>query len=78
MDCTILSRHLRFLVKNRLIEERRLDKKRGYAITERGKMVLKTLNYSKYLEKSHAKLPVIDEAREILRELKKSKLKEEH
>ena len=69
MDCTILTKHLDFLIRNRLVEERGSDKATLYAITEKGVRVLKALNFPKYLEKITNKITVIDETLQILREL---------
>jgi predicted transcriptional regulator len=62
MDCTALDRHLAFLIKNGLVEERFSDKKTQYAITERGMTVFKTLNFQKYLEKVTKSLRAIEDA----------------
>jgi len=62
MDCIILKQHLEFMIKNGLVEERILDKKTLYAITERGIVIFKTLQFEKYLEKVANTIRVIDEA----------------
>jgi predicted transcriptional regulator len=62
MDCTVLERHLDFLIKNGLVEERFPNKKTLYAVTERGMAVFKALNFQKYLEKVTASLRAIDDA----------------
>ncbi len=62
MDCTVLGRHLDFLIKNGLVEERLSNKKTLYAVTERGTAVFKALNFQKYLEKVTASLRAIDDA----------------
>jgi predicted transcriptional regulator len=62
MDCTALDRHLTFLIKNGLVEERSLGKKTLYAMTERGMAVFKTLNFQKYLEKVTKSLRAIEDA----------------
>ncbi len=66
IDCTVLERHLNFLIENSLIEERPTEKKTLYAITERGVAVLKALNFQKYLGKIKSKLRAIDEAMEVI------------
>jgi len=66
MECTVLKRHLDFLVSNGLVEERRLRGRRFvYAVNERGFSVFKTLRALNYLEKLKASLPIIEEAEEI-------------
>jgi predicted transcriptional regulator len=62
IDCTVLARHLDFLIKNGLVEQRQSNRKTLYAITERGMAVFKTLNFQKYLEKVTASLRAIDDA----------------
>ncbi|MBS7633050.1 hypothetical protein KEJ15_05455 [Candidatus Bathyarchaeota archaeon] len=71
MDCSILRNRLEFLLKNELIEERNVRNKQLYAITERGTMVLKTLNFQKYLDKVVDKLSVIDEAMHVMPSISK-------
>jgi len=66
MDCSALKPRLDFLLKNSLIEERRLREKIFYALTERGITVLKTLNFQKYLEKIADTIRTVDEASQIL------------
>ena len=70
-DCTVLRRRLDFLIKNGLVEERNVNEKILYAITERGTAVLRGLNFSKYLRRIAKKIRVIDEAFEVIRELEK-------
>jgi len=72
VDCTILRQHLYFLIKNRLVEERKSEKRTPYAITEKGIAVLRALNFQKYLGKISNKIRVIDEALEIIRKLEKN------
>jgi len=71
MHCVLLKQHLDFLVKNRLLEERQLNEKTLYAITEKGIAVLKILNFQKYFGKITGEVRVIDEALEIIRKLEK-------
>jgi len=71
MDCTVLNRRINFLMKNGLVEEREVDRKKMYAITERGVAVLKTLNFEKYLARIANKISVIDEALETIQSLEK-------
>ncbi len=73
VDCTILRNHLDFLIKNGLVEERGLDNKMLYAITEKGTVVLRALNFQKYLKKITNKIRVIDEAIQVIRKLEKNK-----
>jgi len=72
MECTILRRHLDFLIKNRLVEERKSEKRTPYAITEKGIAVLRALSFQKYFGKISNKIRVIDEALEIIRKLEKN------
>jgi len=82
MDCGILRQRLGFLIKNGLVKERILGKKRLYAITERGAAVLKTLDFQKYLEKVANTVRMMDDAVHIIpiisddAEEKKKKAKE--
>ena len=58
VNCSVLKQYLDFLIKQNLVEERTLAKKRiVYAITERGITVLK------YFRELKAVLPIIEEAR---------------
>jgi predicted transcriptional regulator len=66
MDCTVLNRHLRFLIENGLVEERNAQRRKLYAMTERGIAVLKTLNFQKYLTKISNTITAIDEAIETI------------
>ncbi len=69
-----LIERLDFLLENKLVDERQVGGNVSYAITERGIVVLRTLNFQKYLEKVSSNIKVIDEALEILRRLEKHKL----
>ena len=62
LDCTVLKRYLDFLIKNGLVEERFSDKKKLYAITERGIAVFKALNFQKFLEKVTKSIRAIEDA----------------
>ena len=75
VNCTILRQSLDFLIKNSLIEERGLGKTTLYAITERGIVVLKALNFQKYLGKITNKITVIDETLQIMQEFEKKNRK---
>lgn len=75
VNCTILRQRLDFLIKNSLIEERGLGKTTLYAITERGIVVLKALNFQKYLGKITNKITVIDETLQIMQEFEKKNRK---
>jgi len=58
VNCSVLKQYLDFLIKQNLVEERTLAKKRiVYAITERGITVLK------YFRELKVVLPIIEEAR---------------
>ncbi len=78
MDCTVLTQHLDFLIKNSLVEERGSSKKTLYAITERGITVLKTLNFQKYFGKITSKIEVIDEALDVIHKLEKNEFEKEN
>ena len=72
IDCTITDRHLSFLTKNELITERIIDKRKLYALTERGVAVFKTLSFQKYLNKISRKIATIDEAMQTIPIISKS------
>jgi len=66
IECSMLKRYLDFLLYHKLVEERRLNKKRTvYAITERGLAVFKTLRAQKYFQKLKNILPVVEEASNV-------------
>ena len=69
IDCTIVGKHLDFLIKNGLVEERMLGKKSLYAMTERGMTVFRTLDFQKYLKKISSTLMQIDEAMQTIRDI---------
>jgi len=75
VNCTILRQRLDFLIKNSLVEERGLGKTTLYAITERGIVVLKALNFQKYLGKITNKITIIDETLQIMQEFEKKNRK---
>ena len=66
IDCVILRRRLDFLMENGLVKERILSKKILYAITERGILVFKTLNFQKYLEMVANTIMAMDEAIHVI------------
>ncbi len=66
IGCVILGKRLDFLMMNSLVETRLLDEEEGYAITERGVAVVKTLNFQKYLERIASKLSLIDDAMRVI------------
>jgi predicted transcriptional regulator len=66
MDCNNARQHVHFMIKNGLIDERKLGGKTLYAVTERGVAVLRALNFQKYLEKVKNKISTIHEAMEII------------
>jgi len=72
MDCAAVNRYLDFLIRNGLVEERMVDNKTLYALTERGVTVFKTLNFQKYLEKISTTLLAIDEAIQAIPIISKS------
>jgi len=66
MDCANVRQHVHFMIRNGLIDERKLGGKTLYAVTERGVAVLRALNFQKYLEKVKNKISTIHEAMEII------------
>jgi len=57
VNCSVLKEYLDFLIRQNLVEEQQVGKKREvYAITERGLTVLK------YFRELRAVLPIIEEA----------------
>ena len=78
IDCTVLSKHLDFLIKNELVEERMLGKKLLYAMTERGMTVFRTLDFQKYLKKISNTLMQIDEAMQTIRDISKDDKEKEN
>jgi len=61
VNCSVLKQYLEFLIKQNLVEERTVGKKRiVYAITDRGRTVLK------YFRELVVVLPIIEEARSRL------------
>jgi predicted transcriptional regulator len=60
VNCSILKEYLGFLIKQGLVEERKLGKRRvGYAITESGVTVLKHFREFKQV------LPITEEERQV-------------
>lgn len=58
INCSVLKQYLDFLIEQNLVEEKSLGKKRiVYAITERGRTVLK------YFRELRTVLPIVEEAR---------------
>lgn len=51
MHCALLNQRIAALIKYGLVEEKIFNKKKVYAITERGISVYKTLNFQKYLQR---------------------------
>jgi len=66
MGCTIVRHYLDFLIENGLAEERSEKGKTIYAITERGAMVYRILNFQKYIEKLTKSLRVMDDASQLI------------
>ena len=66
MNCNLLKQRMDSLLKNSLVEERSLNMKTRYAITEKGIAVLKTLSFQKYFEKVANSIRMVDEALEVL------------
>jgi len=61
VNCSVLKEYLEFLIKQNLVEERTVGKKRiVYAITDRGITVLK------YFRELQAVLPLVEESRSRL------------
>lgn len=78
MDCIAVERHLDFLIKHGLAEERYVNDKTLYAITERGIAVFKTLNFQKYLQKVATSLRALDDALQVIPTISKINEKEEN
>jgi predicted transcriptional regulator len=58
VNCSVLKEYLEFLIKQGLVEERTVGKKRVvYAITQRGRIVIKAFRELKQV------LPITEEAR---------------
>jgi predicted transcriptional regulator len=66
MDCVAVSQRLDFLIKNKLVEEKKCNKKVMYALTTRGAAINKTLTITKRLDNLKASLRMIDEALQAL------------
>ncbi len=61
VNCSVLKNYLEFLITQNLVEERTAGKKRiVYAITDRGRTVLK------YFRELQVVLPIVEEARSRL------------
>ncbi|MCX8177270.1 MAG: winged helix-turn-helix domain-containing protein [Candidatus Bathyarchaeota archaeon] len=58
MDCLLLKQRLEFLLKNNLVEEAYINKKRLYQLTRRGVAIHKTLSITKRLEKLQTRVEV--------------------
>lgn len=69
VDPTLLMQYLDFLMRNGLVEERTIGNVNFYAITEKGLVVIKALNFQKYLRKIKGTIRAIDEALEIIPEI---------
>jgi predicted transcriptional regulator len=76
VDCTILNKHLDFLIKNGLVEERMQGTKLLYAMTERGMTIFRTLDFQKYLKEISTTLMQIDEAMQTIRDISKNDKKD--
>jgi predicted transcriptional regulator len=77
IDCTVLNRHLDFLIVNGLVEERMLGNKLLYALTERGMTVFRTLDFQKYLRRISSTLMQIDEAMQTIRDISENEKEKE-
>jgi predicted transcriptional regulator len=66
IDCITIRKRLNHLIKYSLVEERISNKKKLYAITERGIAVFKTLNFQKYLEMITDSIMTMDEAIHVI------------
>ncbi len=69
VDHAILVQYLDFLTRNGLVEERTIGNVSFCAITEKGLVVIKALNFKKYLLKIKGTIRAIDEAFEIISEI---------
>jgi predicted transcriptional regulator len=76
VEVDFVRKGLEFLVKNGLVDVRGRPNRHLYAVTERGVAVLKILNFPKYLDKIANNIRLIDEAQDIIKELKKEALEE--
>jgi predicted transcriptional regulator len=75
MDCTVLRRHIDFLVQNGLVEERFFPKGTFYAATERGGAVLKTLGFQRYFKKMQDTVLAIEDSMQVSSATSKRKQK---
>jgi predicted transcriptional regulator len=66
MDCNTVKQHVHFMMKNGLVNQRKLGKKAIYAATDRGVAVLRALNFQKYLEKVKNSIGTLDEAMQVI------------
>lgn len=60
-DCVAVNERLSFLIKNRLVEEKRCHSKTLYALTKRGLTVQRTLAIAKRLERLKTTVKAIDD-----------------
>ncbi len=63
VNCSVLKKHLSFLIQHNLVKEKKIRKKKGtyavYTITKRGRTVLK------YFRELRSTLPITEEERKI-------------
>jgi predicted transcriptional regulator len=61
VNCSVLKEYLEFLIKQNLVEERTIGKRRVvYAVTQRGITVLK------YFRELKQVLPIVEESRNLM------------
>ena len=62
MDCIAVNQRLGFLIKNGLVEEKKCQNKKLFALTKRGLSIHKTLAITRRLEKLRPMVKVVDDA----------------
>ena len=62
MDCVAVNQRLGFLIKNGLVEEKKCQNKKLFALTKRGLSIHKTLAITRRLEKLRPMVKVADDA----------------
>ena len=61
MDCFILRNRIDFLIKNDLVEEKIINKKKRYCLTRRGILILRTFHITRRLKKLQVNIRQMDE-----------------
>jgi len=65
-NCAIVKKRLSFLMKNRLVENQVLGKRKVFAITERGEAVSRTLHLQKHMDKLKTTVIAMNENPELV------------